>query len=331
MLRSGILTTIKDVARVSGVSVTTVSRVLNNKGYISEETKQKVHQAMTELNYEPSEIARSLFRKKSNMIGLIVPNVAHPFFAELTSYIESYAQTKGYKILLCNSLLDIEKEKEYIKLLKSNQVDGIIMGSHSLEIDEYKDLNLPLVTLDRQIDVKVPYVCSDNYLGGVLATEALIDAGCKNIVHISGNLNLNNLSNQRCVAFEQTCQVNNVAYTIYESDMTALETNDYSKILHEIFTNQKDIDGIFASSDIIAAQIIKFCRKLGKEIPKDLKIVGYDDTEFASYLEPELTTIKQPIKTLATYSIDLIIKQIEGELTPNCTTLPVELMRRETC
>ena len=325
------MATIKDVARVSGVSVTTVSRVLNNKGYISDLTKKKVHEAMAELSYEPSEIARSLFRRKSNMIGLIVPNVAHPFFAELTSHIESYAQTKGYKILLCNSLLDIEKEKEYIKLLKSNQVDGIIMGSHSLETEAYKDLNLPLVTLDRQIDVKIPYVCSDNYLGGTLATQALIDAGCKELVHISGNLSLDNLSNQRYAAFKDICEAHHCQHTVYEVGVTALETNDEYELLEEIFKNHPSVDGIFASSDVIAAQIIKFCHKKGKNIPTDLKLVGYDNSQFANYLVPELTTIHQPIKSLATYSIDLILKQLDEELTPHATILPVELIKRETC
>src|SRR5471030_2413619 len=131
------MATIKDVAEVAGITVTTVSRVLNNRGYISEKTRKKVYDAMQQLNYRPNEMARSLLRKKSNLIGLIIPTVAHPFFSELTNYIEYYAYKLGYKILLCNSYQDSVKEKEYIMMLKSNQVDGIIMASHTLEIDEY--------------------------------------------------------------------------------------------------------------------------------------------------------------------------------------------------
>ena len=109
--------TIKDVAEKAGVTVTTVSRVLNNRGYISEATRKKVYKVMEELNYQPNELARSLYRGKSNLIGLIIPTVSHPFFGELSAYIEGYAHSKGYKILLCNSQLEREKEKEYIENL----------------------------------------------------------------------------------------------------------------------------------------------------------------------------------------------------------------------
>lgn len=126
---------ITDVAEKAGVSVTTFSRVLNDRGYISQATRDKVYQAMKELNYQPNELARSLFRRKSNMIGLIVPNVSHPFFSELAYYLEEYAYQKGYKLLLCNSNGDVFKERKYIEMLKKNQVDGIIMGSHVLDVD----------------------------------------------------------------------------------------------------------------------------------------------------------------------------------------------------
>src|SRR5690606_7773253 len=134
--------TIRDVAERAGVSVTTVSRVLNNRGYISEATRRKVYQAMKELDYQPNEVARSLFRKRSNIIGLIVPTVEHPFFGELTFQVETYAYSRGYKVLVCNSQLNAAKEQEYIGMLRRNQVDGIIMASHTLEVEEYRRLNL---------------------------------------------------------------------------------------------------------------------------------------------------------------------------------------------
>ncbi len=173
------MATIKDVAERVGVTVTTVSRVLNNRGYISEATRQKVYEVMKELDYQPNEIARSLFRKKSNIIGIIIPTVSHPFFSELSNYIEYYAYNSGYKVILCNSHLDRTKEKEYVDMIRRHKVDGIIMGSHTLEIDEYINLNLPIVTFDRCIDESIPYVSSDNYGGGKLATNLLIEKGCK--------------------------------------------------------------------------------------------------------------------------------------------------------
>lgn len=157
--------TIKDVAEKVGVSVTTVSRVLNNRGYLSESLKQKVNDAMEELNYHPSEVARSLLRKKSNIIGLILPDISHPFFGEVTKHIEAYAYEQGYKLMLCNSLHHKKKEKEYIDLLRASRVDGIIMGSHTMSVNDYKSINLPLVSLDRQISKSIPFIASDNYQG----------------------------------------------------------------------------------------------------------------------------------------------------------------------
>src|SRR5690606_5987687 len=177
------MATIKDVAEKVGVSVTTVSRVLNNRGYLSEDLKRRVREAMEELNYQPNEIARSLFRKKSNIIGLIIPDISHPFFGEIAKQIEYYAYKNQYKILLCNSQLNKKKESEYINMLKASQVDGIIMGSHTLDIREYSSINLPVATLDRHVSETIPYVSSDHYQGCVLATKLLLTKGCQKISH----------------------------------------------------------------------------------------------------------------------------------------------------
>ena len=171
------MATIKDVAERVGVSVTTVSRVLNNRGYLSEDLKRRVYQAMEELNYQPNELARSLFRKKSNIIGLIIPDISHPFFSEIAIHIETFAYKSGYKILLCNSQLDKKKEKDYLNMLKASQVDGIIMGSHTLDTEEYKSINLPLVTLDRQLSESIPYVSSDHYKGGQFSYQTINSQG----------------------------------------------------------------------------------------------------------------------------------------------------------
>ncbi|MFY9278735.1 MAG: LacI family DNA-binding transcriptional regulator [Caldicoprobacterales bacterium] len=204
--------TIKDVAKKAGVSVTTVSRVLNNRGYISDATRQKVHQAMEDLNYQPNELARSLYRQKSNIIGLIVPTVSHPFFGELVSRIEYYAFRAGYKILLCNSHLEQEKEKDYIDMLRRNQVDGLILGSHTLDVEEYVLSKLPIVTFDRCISDAIPYIASDNYEGGRIATTLLVEHGCNKIAHISGNLELDLLANKRYEAFVEVAEENDVEH-----------------------------------------------------------------------------------------------------------------------
>lgn len=321
---------IKDVAERSGVTVTTVSRVLNNRGYISEATRQKVYKAMEELNYQPNEIARALLKRKSNLIGLIIPNVSHPFFAELTNYIEYYAHKNGYKILLCNAYQDSKKEKDYIDMLKRNQVDGIIMGSHTLETFEYLNLSLPIVAVDRFLSEDIPYISSDNYNGGALATKLLIEKGCKKIAHISGPLSLNTPANERYKAFEDVAKENNIPYVVTETTLNSFHKEEYERIIYKLFKEHGDIDGIFASSDLIAASIIKVSNSLEKSIPENLKIIGYDDISIASLIVPPITTIRQPIEEIAQLAVETIINQLNGKKVELETILPIELIERKT-
>ncbi|ASA24134.1 LacI family DNA-binding transcriptional regulator [Paenibacillus donghaensis] len=324
------MVTIHDVALKAGVSVTTVSRVLNNRGYISESTRSKVYRIMEELNYHPNEIARSLLRKRSNIIGLIVPDVSHPFFAELANHVEYYAYQDGCKVLLCNSHLDPVKEKEYIEMLKRNMVDGIVMGSHTLQVDDYRNLHSPIVTIDRQIDEEIPYISSDNYRGGELATELLIAKGCKKIAHICGNLELKLLANKRSSAFRDVMSRHDIEYVIIQTDMNVFDHAQYGSIIERLLREHPDVDGIFATSDIIAAFALKGCIKAGKKVPEDIRIIGYDDIGAVSWFEPELSSIKQPISEIGRLSVELIRKQRDGEPFIRENILPVELMERST-
>jgi LacI family sucrose operon transcriptional repressor len=321
--------TIKDVAEKAGVTVTTVSRVLNNRGYISERTRQKVQLAMAELNYQPNEIARSLTRKRSMMLGMIIPTIAHPFFSEMANEIEQYASSFGYKLLVCNSRMEQTKEKEYIDMLKSNRVDGVIMGSHTLEVEEYLNLNKPIVTFDRKI-ADIPYVSSDNYQGGKLAAELLIRKGCRSVAHISGDLSLDLLSNKRTEAFRDTLRAHNIEPVIIQLGADSFDRSSYNAILSSLFDNHKHLDGIFASSDIIAMNIIKLATARGISIPDDLKLIGYDDISFAELSNPALTTIRQPIKEMSRLAVELLLKQINGEPVDKEHTLPVTLVERSS-
>ncbi|WP_028986956.1 LacI family DNA-binding transcriptional regulator [Thermicanus aegyptius] len=325
------MATIKDVAKKAGVAVATVSRVLNNRGYISDVTRHKVYQAMEELNYFPNEVARSLLRRRSNVIGLIIPTVAHPFFGELTSYIEFFAYKKGFKVLISNSINDKKKELEYLDLLVSNRVDGIIMGSHTVEVDQYTDHRYPMVTFDRKIGDQIPYVYSDNYQGGKLATQRLIEKGCKKIAHISGNLHLDMLANQRHQAYVDT--VRNAGYEpmVMEAELHANDNRRYEELVYRLFEKYPDMDGLFASSDLLAFYAMKVAASLGKKIPDQLKVVGYDNIFLSSVVVPSLTTIAQPVKEMAERAVDLLITQIEGKTPELEHRFPVQLIERETC
>lgn len=324
------MATIKDIAEKVGVSVTTVSRVLNNRGYLSEDLKRRVYEAMEELNYQPNELARSLFRKKSNIIGLIIPDISHPFFAEVASQVEYYAHKNRYKVLLCNSQLNKKKEIEYLRMLKASQVDGIIMGSHTLDTDEFTTIKLPLVTLDRQLSEAIPYVSSDHYKGGKLATQLLIDKGCKKLAHISGNLKLHLLAKMRHDGFIDTVAARNLPHVVMETDLNGFKYKEYEQIVKDLFRDHPDVDGVFASSDIIAAQVLKECKRIGKRVPEDVKVVGFDGIRLGAYFTPGLTTIQQPIKEIGKTAVSTLLDLINGEEVPRENILPVKLLEKET-
>lgn len=319
--------TIHDVAKHAGVTPTTVSRVLNNRGYISDKTRKKVYSSMEHLNYQPNEIARSLKNKQSNIIGLIVPDVSHPFFAAFASQIEYYAYENGIKVLLCNSHLDPIKEKEYIDMMRGNRVDGIIMGSHTLETEQYQSVQSPIVTFDRQIG-DIPFISSDNYMGGKLATELLIKQGCRKIAHICGNLHLNLLANERSRAFLDVVNVHNVEHFIMETDMNVFNEQQYYQLIRKLLQDHPDLDGIFATSDIIAAYVIKECIDLGIKVPEQIKVIGYDDVNIAPWITPSLTTIRQPIKEMSARAIQLLNQQINNEEYTIKNQFDIQLIER---
>ena len=187
---------IRDVAKKAGVSVATVSRYLNNKGYISEEAKRVIARAVEELNYEPSMIARSLSTKQSTFIGLIVPDIVNPFFPELARAIEDVALAYGYTVILCNSDEKLEKEIHYIKTLQQKYVAGFIVATSHREAEHYTDLDVPIVALDRRIHSSIPYVSSDNREGARIGTEHLLEGGCRHILCMRGPAGLDPADNR---------------------------------------------------------------------------------------------------------------------------------------
>ncbi len=268
---------IKDVATLAGVSATTVSRVLNDRGYISEETRNKVYQAMEDLHYFPNDVARSLFRKSTKFIGLIFPTTSHPFFGELILNIERFCSTLGYKVLLCNSLNDEEKESKYLEMLQRNQVDGIIVGTHNQGTLDYGKFRFPVVAIDRYLSDTIPVVSSDNYQGGKLAAEHLLESGCKKIIHICGPQHLKTPANQRTNAFKDVIKNQGVEPVIYELPVNFQQPSTI-RMIHKIFNEHQDVDGIFASDDLIAASVLSEAFRYSKKIPDDLKVIGYDGT-----------------------------------------------------
>ena len=324
------MATIVDVAKLAGVTPTTVSRVINNRGYISEKTRNKVNEAMDQLGYQPNEIARSLTKQKSNTIGVIVPHISHPYFAKLISNLENEASKNGYKIILCNSKEKAEKEKQYLDMCKSNRVAGIVLCSGNVESNKINTGDIPVVLLEKNFEEGKLGIQCDNYQGGKLATEHLIECGCKKVLHFSGVIDEEMPADNREKAFIDTCIKNSVKYYIKKFDINTYNQMDYYEAIKDTITEIKEIDGIFASSDLIAAQVIQVCNELNIRIPQDIKLVGFDDVEISKLTTPTITTIHQPIKEMSKLAVELIDTKYTNVEIDKQIIVPVELVVRNS-
>ena len=324
------MATIVDVARLAGVTPTTVSRVINNRGYISDKTKKRVHEAMDELGYQPNEIARSLTKQKSNTIGVIVPHISHPYFAKLISNLENEAAKKDYKIILCNSKEKAEKEKQYLDMCKSNRVAGIIICSGNVESNKINTGGIPVVLLEKNFEEGKLGIQCDNYQGGKLATEHLIECGCKKILHLSGVIDEEMPADNREKAFIDVCSKNEIEYFIKKYDIDTYNQMNYYDYIKAALNEIEGVDGIFASSDLIAAQVIQVCNEIKIRIPEDIKLVGFDDVDISQLTTPRITTVHQPIKEMARLSIELIDAKYNNIEVNEKTILPIKLIIRES-
>ena len=321
------MATIRDVAKEANVSVATVSRFINDKGYVSENAKSTIAKAIKKLDYKPSSIARSLSIKQTNFIGLILPDIMNPFFPELARAVEDIALSYGYTVILCNSDEDEAKEAHYVETLKQKYVAGLIVISNRLEAKHYAELNIPIVAMDRPINEKIPTVTSQNIEGARMGTSALIDRGCKHILFLKGPDKIAP-SQERESGFLQVMKESNIEYTIIECPF---HFDDAEKIVLEVMTENPSIDGIFASSDVSAAGALKAVQGKGILVPDQLQIVGFDGIALGSMLMPGLTTVAQDIYKMGAYATRMLIKKIEGKpVTQTHIQIAVELIERQT-
>lgn len=319
-----------DVAKKAGVSATTVSRVINNYGYLSQKTIDKVHKAMEELNYQPNSIARSLQGKNTQLIGLIFPTVSHPFFGELASKIETNLFEKGYKTILCDSANNKEKERDYLKMLAANKVDGVIAGAHNLDIPEYENVRLPIISFDRYLAEGIPIVSSDSYQGGRLATEQLYQRGGRKIAIFTGTNESASPTNRRLNGYLSVLKEHHLEPMVYHFPpeySPFLKATEIRQIL-----SKEEIDSVFCTDDLTAILVINKAQELGLEIPEQLKVIGYDGTEFVQNYFPQLSTVLQPIDQFVDLLIDLLLKRInnaDAELD-NLYQLSVKFIQGQT-
>ena len=325
------MATLRDVAERAGVTVTTVSRMLNGRVNVSGKTRSKIEAAMRELGYHPNEMARSLAKKQSNLIGLLVPSAKQYFFAELIQEVENAVAKNGCQLLLCVSDQETVKENAYIQMLLGDRVRGIIIASYSQGFDRFAHAGAPVVYIERKSEDGTPSAMMDHLEGGRLAGEHLIRKGCRNLVYLSGNASKNSVSGMRYSGFCAAAEAAGVAKPeLVEAQWEEFVSLDYTETCRKLFAEHPDMDGILTSNDLMAATVVRYCLKAGIRIPDQMKIIGYDDTSFAALCPVPLTTIHQPIGEVARYAVDCVIKVAGGETVPVNSVFPVRLVERET-
>lgn len=318
---------IKDVANLAGVAVGTVSRVINNSGAVKPATRRKVEEAIQELNYIPNEIARNFKMRRSKMVALLLPSIWHPFFSELAYYIEDELDREGFKLMLCNSGGKPEKELYYLDMLQQNKVAGIVGITYN-DIEDDVSNDIPIVSIDRHFSKKITCVTSDNYEGGRLALRELVKAGARKPAFLGSVTSVFSETMNRREGFIHEAKAMGVDYVVYEKPDPVIDDDAY---FGEFLDQHREVDGIFAITDMFAAKYIERAGRRGIRVPEDVKVIGYDGIQDHPYFHPLLSTIRQPVEEMARTSIRLLYQKMEGQaLEREVYRLPVMFRQGET-
>lgn len=333
--------TIKDVAKVAGVSAAAVSYALNGKeGKTSPETLEKIKEAIKQLNYIPDFSARSLVNNKSKLIGVVIPQtedhtqliLENPFYSEIVSGIEAALRLRGYQFILSR----VDKGKGYLDISMQRNLDGaIIMGIYQEQFyEELKKVNIPIVLIDSYInDRYFRRIGIDDELGGAMATNHLIDCGHTNIGLVTGTIKKDGVVEKRFLGYKSAIKEANL---FYNPDYVFEESVSYDHGVHAgrlIAEKFPEITAIFATADMVAFGVITGIIESGKRVPEDISVIGFDDISVSKIFIPKLTTIKQDITAKGMQAAECLVQAIDGELSeddPNEIMLPLELIQRQT-
>lgn len=326
---------IKDIAELTGVSIATVSRVINNNGRFSEETRRKVMKAIEDTGYNMNYSAKSLRMNRSNIIGILIPDITNAFFAILVNRIESLLFEKGYVTIISSTNRDINKEISYLKMMSGQNIDGLIAVSgaqgFSFE-DEFR--NIPYITIDRRPknNGSSILITSDHINGGYEVAREFHKHGVIHPVVVINNTN-SPATQDRITGFKNYYEENGLLFSeddhVLFYDKNSLDFME--GLSHRI--NDRSIDAIFASNDMIAIELIKKLKLYDIQIPEDVRIVGFDDIPISKLVTPALTTVRQDIDSLAEVAVEKLLQLVEDKKNGKAThiKIPVTLISRESC
>lgn len=303
--------TIKEVAKHAGVSVATVSRALNKNGYVSETARKKVEAAISELNYYPNEVARSLYQKTSKMIGLLLPDISNPYFPLLMKGIEENARENGYSVILGNVEEGSKAGQDYMTLFSQQNVAGVLSAVEGTQSAKHA---MPIVMLDRVLEEDDYAVYTNDVKGGILAAQAILDRRPGKVIIIAGPKSVPGAID-RLIGILSVLNPTDVEYDIFKTQsFTIKEAEETAK---EIFEQYKNMDSIIASNDLFALAVMKEAQQRGYQIPRDIQVIGYDNIPFSQLVYPGLTTISQPAFQAGYQATDLLVRRIRKEKISN--------------
>lgn len=325
---------ITDVARRAGVSIATVSRVLNNTGGypVKAETREKVLSAVEELGYRPNDLARGLLSKKSLTTGLLIPDISNPYYPELSLGVEATASENGYSVIFCNTSRKPEKLEHYVDVLLQKRADGIIIAGGGTDfapvLRAMRDFEVQVTVIGRHV-TSFPSIQVDNVAAASRATSHLLELGHQRVAFISGPLNLASVQDRlegHKLALEQLGGAQDDRLMRegdfqYESGYTSARS---------LLRDSEPPTAIFAANDYMAIGAISAAMDLGLHVPDEISVVGFDDIAMARYVRPTLTTVSLSDYEMGVSAMQSMLRQLRGEEVPEVTWMPTELMIRQS-
>lgn len=307
------MTGIQDVAKRAGVSTGTVSRVLNNSGYASEESRRKVLEAVKVLQYRPNELARNLLQNSTRTIAVIVPTLLNPYYCEVTEASELALAEKGYMTMICSTNGSGSTEQKYLDMLNRNMVDGILTCTHSLNMEKYKQVQGAIVSIDMMyVPGRIGRVTVDHKNGGIAAARELYHAGCHRVLQFRDKAGDDQFPYlERHTAFEKEAEQLGMECVNSYVRWNEFSENYRDTIARENLDRYLEVDGIFGTDTTILS-CMKYAQMKGKKIPDEIHFVAYDGTQTLRNAYPTVTAVCQPLKELACCAVDLLLKMIES-------------------
>lgn len=319
------MASMKDVARLAGVGMGTVSRVLNDSGYVSKDVRIRVNEAVKALNYTPNHNAQSLKTQKNKLVGLFVPTIDHPFFSQIAQHIESMLDEAGYKLMLVCSQDKVEKENNIIRLIAQNRMDGAIFFTHQKHDDISPEY--PIVTMDRHLGEHIPCVTSDNYEASHKAVEYLLEHGCKKLAYFGGQPAVESEVFLRLQAYRDVMKEHGLEQRVMFEVIAHGDEDDYADKFFEKFG---DCDGVFVSGDVLALKLYYRVLERGIKIPEEFKIISFDGVLSKWVERPKFTVIRQDLAALSRAITEQLINKINQEQCQQKIIIPSEFIIGET-